>query len=373
MVQSSTPESLPGGRIPGSNRAFRVLGIPIRFHFTFLLLVAFLLVTGFGGRTPMGYGLFVGGLFLSVLLHELGHHWITKRYGIQTLEVVMFPIGGLARLSRRPKPNEELWIALGGPAVNVLLALGFYFAAISRNPILSLSGIDKSTDENLATQLFLGNLALAAFNLLPAFPMDGGRILRAILSKFKPEVEATQFAALAGRMLAISLALYALLAGQYLVVFAAFFVYLGAAQEAAAALGRALTSGIPVRMAMVRTFHTLDHNSTIRDAVSLTLATAQQDFPVMHGTQVVGLLSRNRMVQALAADGADAYIAGCMDRSYMHLSPDADLAESLPSMAGASTCAFVMDSDQLVGLLTPQNLSEFLLLRRFGLDPADVR
>ena len=368
MVRSNTPQTLK----PAVGR-LRVLGVPIRLHFTFLLMLAFLLVTGFGGRSSTAYVLYVGGLILSVLLHESGHAWVSSRYGIRTLEIVMFPIGGVSRLARRAKPGEELWIALAGPAVNLALAVALYFAATSRGPVLNLNGIDRSTDENLATQLFLGNLTLAAFNLFPAFPMDGGRVLRAVLARFKSEIEATQIAALAGRMLAISLALYALLSGQYLLVFAAFFVYLGAAQEAAAALGRSLTAGIPVRAAMVTEFHTLTHDSTIRDAVNLTLATSQHDFPVMHGPQVVGLLSRQGLLRALAAEGADAYIAGVVEREFLALASDGDLADALPTMAGAPSCAFVMQGQDLIGLLSPQNLSEFLMLRRFGMDPADIR
>ncbi|HEY3741134.1 MAG TPA: site-2 protease family protein [Bryobacteraceae bacterium] len=370
---TTTTQTLTPGPISGSFGMLRVWGVPIRLHFTFLLLLAFLLLTGFGGRSSTGYLLYVTGLFLSVLLHELGHAWVSSQYGIRTVEIVMFPIGGVSRLGRRARPGEELWIALAGPTVNLVLAVILYFVATSRNPILNLSSIDHPTDDNLATQLFLGNLALAGFNLLPAFPMDGGRVLRAVLSRFKSEAEATRIASLAGRMLAISLALYAMLSGQYLLVFAAFFVYLGAAQEAAAALGRSLTAGIPVRSAMVTEFHTLSHDSTIRDAVGLTLATSQHDFPVMHGDQVVGLLSRHGILRTLASEGADAYIASAVEHDFVTLPSDADLADSLPSMARVASCALVMDKDELIGLLTTQNLSEFLVLRRFGMDPADIR
>ncbi len=374
MVSPTTSQPLAHGKLSsGSYGMLRVLGVPIRLHFTFILLLAFLLVTGMGLRSPLGYSMYVTGLFLSVLLHELGHAWVSSQYGIRTIEIVMFPIGGLSRLARRAKPGEELWIALAGPAVNMVLAVILYFVATTKSPMISLQGLGNSTDENLATQLFIGNLALAGFNLLPAFPMDGGRILRAVLARFRTEIESTQIAALAGRMLAISMALYALLSGQYLLVFAAFFVYLGAAQEAAAALGRSLTAGIPVRAAMVTQFHTLTHDSTIRDALNLTLSTSQHDFPVMHGPQVVGLLSRQGLLRALAAEGADAYIAGVVEREFLALASDADLADALPSMARAASCAFVMKGDDLIGLLTAQNLSEFLMLRRIGMDPADIR
>jgi stage IV sporulation protein FB len=172
-----------------------------------------------------------------------------------------------------------------------------------------------------------------------------------------------------GRMLAISMGLYGLLAPDFILVFFAFFIYLGAAQEGAAALGRTLTHGIPVRAAMITEFHTLGHGDTVRDAANLLLSTSQQDFPVMHGDQVVGLLGRNLLLKALASEGPDAYVAGVMDREFLQLEPAMDLAEVLPLMAQAGRCALVMDGAKLNGLLTTDNLSEFLLLRRFGMEP----
>jgi Zn-dependent protease/CBS domain-containing protein len=357
---------------PGSWRFFRLAGVPVRLHFTFVLLAVFLLVTGLGGdRTPGTYVLYVLGLFASLLLHELAHALASRRFGIRTLEVVMFPIGGVARLSRSPKPAEEWWIALAGPLMNGVLAAVLYAIALGGRQV-ETQGWERSTEQNLATQLFFGNLALALFNLLPAFPMDGGRVLRAILAGFKPEDQATRIAAWAGRMLAISLALYALLSAKYLLVFAAFFIYLGAAQEAAAALGRTLTAGIPVRAAMMTGFHTLPHGSMVREAVGLSLDTSQQDFPVVHGGQVSGLLSRHAILKALAAEGPEAYVAGAMERDFLTLTPDMDLADALPVMARAGSCALVMEGDTLLGLLTSENLSQFLMLRRFGMEPVDM-
>jgi Zn-dependent protease/CBS domain-containing protein len=350
----------------------QVLGVPVRLHFTFLLLLALLLVSGLGGRSSGIYALYVAGLISSLLLHELGHAWVASQYGIATQELVMFPIGGVARLSRSPKPSEEVWISLAGPAVNLILTVILYFVATSKNAILNLSSVNEATNENLWTQLLLGNLAMAAFNLLPAFPMDGGRILRAALMQFKHETQATHIATLAGRMLAMSLALYALFAGEYLIVFASFFIYLGAAQEGAAAMGRSLTEGIPVRAAMIKEFHSLSHASTIRDAITLTLATSQHDFPVMHGSQVVGLLTKSALLKALASQGSEGYVAGYMDRAPLSMSPDDRLSDALPTLSRGPSCAFVIERDELVGLLTSQKLAEFLTLRRFGVNTSDI-
>lgn len=225
------------------------------------------------------------------------------------------------------------------------------------------------TNANLVERIALGNLILAAFNLLPAFPMDGGRILRSVLAIWKGEETATQIASRAGRTLAVAMGLYGLLSMQFMLVFIAFFVYLGAVQEGQDTENRSLTHGMPVRTAMVTKYHTLSHGHTVGDAARLLIETSQQDFPVLHGEQVVGLLDRNALIKAMAAEGSNAYIAGVMDRDYVRIDPGMDLAEALPAMADAGPCALVMDGDRLVGLLTRENLSEFLVLRRFGMTP----
>jgi Zn-dependent protease/CBS domain-containing protein len=370
-VELARPSNEHGGTA-GTLRGFNLFGVPVRLHFTFILLVVFLVVTDLGSRqASSSYAVFLVGLFASVLLHETAHAFIGSRFGVRTTEIVMFPIGGLSRMERMLKPSEELWTAAAGPLMNLLLSgaiFGYMFYMHIAVPIKA-SDLLQPTDANALARLAYANLLLAGFNLLPAFPMDGGRILRALLSLIRPEDQATRTAAWMGRMLAISMGLYGLLAPQFMLVFFAFFIYLGAAQESAAAMGRTLTNGIPVRAAMITEFHTLDHGNTVRDAANLLLSTSQQDFPVIHGDQVVGLLGRNKLLKALAAEGPDAYVAGVMDREFVSIEPATDLAQVLPLMAHAGRCALVMDHTKLLGLLTTDNLSEFLLLRRFGMEP----
>ena len=359
---------------PAPRGTFRLMGVPVRLHFTFVLLLIFLMVTGLGGsQSPAGYALYVLALFASVLLHELAHAFVSARYGIRTVEIVMFPIGGVSRLERPPKPAQEFWIAIAGPLVNLVIGGVLLWILLSQKSIVSFLALAKPSDANLLQWIAFGNLTLAAFNLLPAFPMDGGRMLRSVLSRYKPEDQATRIAALAGRMLAISMGLYGLLSGHVMLVFVAFFVYLGAAQEGAAAMGRSLTHGIPVRAAMVSEFHTLAPGNSVRDAANLLLATSQQDFPVVHGDQVIGLLGRRALIRAMATEGPDSYVTGVMDREYTRLSPEMDLAEALPLMAQTGACALVMQDDRLLGLLTSDNLSQFLVLRSVGMQPAEVK
>ncbi len=355
----------------GTVRAFRLLGVPVRLHFTFILLLLFLVVTALGYEYTGVFALFLLGLFASVLLHEMAHAAVCSGFGVRTLEIVMFPIGGLSRLERRLRPVEELWISLAGPLVNLVISLSIFGYMASRHQAVNVQPADllRPSGTNVLALLAFANLLLAGFNLVPAFPMDGGRLLRALLSFIRPEDEATRIAAWMGRAVAFSLGLYGLVTGEFMLVFFAFFIWVGAAQESVAALGRMLTHGIPVRAAMITEFHRLDHGDTVRDAANLLLSTAQQDFPVLHADQVVGLLDRNLLLKALAAEGPEAYVAGVMDREYVSIDPATDLAETLPVMARAGRCALVMDGPRLVGLLTSDNLSEFLLLRRFGMEP----
>ena len=371
MDQERTTSEL---KAPTTVTTFRIMGVPVRLHFTFILLIIFLLVTGLGSNQSSAfYALYIIALFASVLVHELSHAFISSLYGIRTQEIVMFPIGGISKLTRNPKPAEELWIALAGPLANVLIAGGLFAFLASQGALVNVFELIEPTDSNLLERIAAGNLVLAVFNLLPAFPMDGGRVLRSVLSRFKTEQDATRIAAWCGRTLAFSMGLYGLLSMHFMLVFVAFFVYLGAAQEGAAAMGRFFTQGIPVRAAMVTEYRTLGHGNTVRDAANLLLATSQQDFPVVHGDQVIGLLGRNALLRAMASQGPDAYVAGVMDREYPKLSPDMDLAEVLPMMAHSGACALVMQEGSLLGLLTSENLSQFLLLRRFGMQASEVR
>jgi Zn-dependent protease/CBS domain-containing protein len=354
--------------VPGSIGVLRVFGVPVRFHFTFLLMLVFLLFIGVGAKqSGAATALYIAALFASVLLHETGHALAAKRHGIRTVEIVMFPIGGVSRLERQPRKLEELWVTLAGPAVNLVIGVVLLGWMAARHGWITLEQLRDPTDANLIERIALGNLALCVFNLLPAYPMDGGRILRALLSLWRPEEEATRIASGAGQALAVMMGLAGLLFGNFMLIFIALFVYLGAFQEAAAARGRLFTAGYPVRAAMITDYRTLGHGETIRDAGNLLLATSQHDFPVMAGDNVVGVLSRSALVRAMLTQGPDAYVAGAMDRDFTRVSPDLPLADAVPLVSGSPNAApaLVMDENGgLLGMLTAEHLSEFILLRQ---------
>jgi len=355
----------PAGRVPGIAGSVTLFGVPVRFHFTFWLVVIWMIVLVSSGKQSVaGAAAFIAGLFLSILLHEAGHAWMARRYGIGTQEIVMLPIGGLARLERQPRAGEEFWVAFAGPLVNFFLGLILLGAAYLGGGRLSIGDWREAADHNIVSRLALANLVLALFNLLPAFPMDGGRVLRSLLAERRSYEEATRITARIGTLIAALLALVGLLQGNFLMLFGALFIYVGAMQESMAATAQALMQGAQVRDAMVTDFRTLSHGDTIRDAAELLLATSQQDFPVLAGPRVTGLLSRNHLLRALAAEGPDGYVASAMDREFPRLTPEMDLAEAAASLGSGVNCALVFEHERLVGMLTAENLSEYLVLKK---------
>ena len=360
--RASSPNDTP---ISGTVSTVRLFGVPIRFHFTFVLLLVFLIFVGVGGKqSGATTAIYVAALFGSVLVHEVCHVLVARLYGIHTSEIVMFPIGGVSRMESQPKARQELLIALAGPGINLIIGVVLLAA---QSDFLPLEKLSVPTDANLVERIALGNLLLGVFNLLPAYPMDGGRILRSLIALRKPEDEATQIAAAAGRFLAIAMGLFGLLSQNFVLVFVALFVYLGAAQEAAAARGRSLATGFSVRAAMITDFHTLSHSNTIREAGDLLLSTSQQDFPVMHGGEVIGLLTRSALMRAMLSAGPDSYVAAAMDRDFLQVPPDMSLADAMPQLSMMKSAALVMEGEHLVGLLTAEHLYEFTMLRQVSL------
>lgn len=365
MSEATPAEEKSKQRSTGTLGVLHVFGVPVRFHFTFILLLIFLLFIGVGERqSGVMTALYVVALFASVLLHEIGHTLVARHYGIRTTEIVMYPIGGVSRPERIPKGQEEFWIAISGPLVNGLIAAGLFVWLATQRQFVPVELLRDPTDANLVERIATGNFLLFVFNLLPAYPMDGGRVLRSALMLFKTEEQATRIAASSGQALAAMLGLYGLLSSNFIVVFVAMFIYIGASQEGAALRGRLLTTGVPVRAAMITDFRTLSHGESIRDAGNLLLATSQHDFPVMHGDQVLGLLTRAALVRAMLTEGPDAYVASAMDRNPRRVAPDTLLSDVLQDLSTARECALVMEGEKLVGLLTSENVSSFILLRQ---------
>jgi Zn-dependent protease len=370
------PQQPPAGQPPAQDGSAitlgSVAGIPIRLHITFFLLLAWMGFLGTGTHQRWAGVIFAVALSACVVLHELAHALVAKRYGLRTRSITLYPIGGIASMETPPNPRQELWIALAGPATNLVIA-GIIALALhlGHHPI---GGFQPGLlGPNMAINILWANVVLAAFNMLPAFPMDGGRVLRALLARVTDEVSATTLAARIGQGLAFLLGLFGLLGGNFLLIIIAAFVYMGAGQEAAMFQTHALMAGHRVREAMLREFHTLPVNSTLQQAADALLAGSQQDFPIVNGEEVVGILPRAALMRGIASMEPDSYVAGIMERNFPQVRPEDDLETVLTQMQQPSPI-LVMESDanghaKLVGMITQENLLEFLTLTRLQQRP----
>jgi Zn-dependent protease/CBS domain-containing protein len=345
---------------------FRIAGIQLRIHITFLLLIAWLAFgyyTQGGSAAALGRVIFVLLLFLCVVLHEFGHAFAAKAFGINTPDITLLPIGGVARLERMPEePVQELIIAVAGPLVNVVIALGLFVAGgsqVLQNPA-SLEG------GTLIAQLFVINIMLVLFNLLPAFPMDGGRVLRALLATRMSYVRATQVAATVGQGFAFIFGFMGLFGPNPFLLFIALFVYIGASQEAALAQMRDVSRRFPVSSAMVREFRTLSEDASLQEAVDALLATSQHDFPVVGDTgNVAGLLTRQDLIAALRKNDPALRVGDVMRRDIPTVTTGTRFEDAFRIMQECNCPAVpVLDRmKRLVGLLTPENVTELMMVQ----------
>lgn len=344
----------------------RIAGIDVKVHVTFFLLLAFygFHFHGQGGPAAAAQGvIFISLIFLCVLLHEFGHALAARRYGIHTPDITLLPIGGLARLERMPdKPSEELVVAVCGPLVNVVIvAILFPFVSAGFDPdVLERFG------PSLLQMVFAGNIMLVLFNLIPAFPMDGGRVLRSLLAMRMDYARATNIAANIGQTLAFFGGLYGLLQGPPTLALVALFVFFGAQSEAAQAQMRSISNGLRVRDAMITRFEALPHTATLHAACEAVLHTSQSDFPVVNSVGAVcGVLTRDDLIVALRKSGADTPIAEIMrtDVPSIHDTMLLDRAFQLMQQGGTAALPVLNRANELVGIFTPENVGEFMMIQ----------
>ena len=353
--------------MPWSWKLGRVAGIPVYVHATFFMLLAWIALSYWRESQSLaavveGVG-FILALFACVVLHEFGHALTARRYGIRTKDITLLPIGGLARLERMPDvPIQELWVALAGPAVNAVIALVLFGSLHASGAWQSITRVGVATGA-FAERVMLANVVLGVFNLLPAFPMDGGRALRALLATRMEYTRATQRAAAIGQGMAVLLGFIGL-QGNPMLIFIALFVWIGAGQEASIVQMKSALAGIPLRRAMLTHFRALTPTSTLGDAIDLLLTGSQQDFPVVVNGRVEGMLTRSDLVKALTRSGRDASVRDVMTRECSA----ADASEMLETVLGrlqGRDCHTipVLEHGALIGLVTMDNVGEFLTIQ----------
>jgi Zn-dependent protease/predicted transcriptional regulator len=352
-------------------RVGRIAGIPIYIHWTFLILIAWLVIAPLSAGQPAGEVVeqlvFVLALFGCVVLHELGHAMAARRYGVPTADITLLPIGGVARLQRIPeKPAEELVVAIAGPLVNVAIAGVLFLLGARWNVVPTNRGV--AISERLIDQLLVVNVMLVLFNLLPAFPMDGGRILRALLALVFDYGRATRIAAGVGQLMAILFAFAGLGLfpgfGNPFLLFIALFVWIGAQSEAVQVMERLELKDVPVRDAMLTEFSVLAPTDTLGHAADLLLAGSQQDFPVLDGDHFVGILTRQALLQGLSQAGRDAPLAEVVSTEVETVEAGAMLVPAMAVLRERNVpCLPVVEDGRPVGLLTLENIAEYLMVK----------
>lgn len=352
----------------------KVAGTVVRIHLTFLLFLAWIFAANYAAEGPASAWnslAFMLLLFLCVLLHEFGHIFTARAFGVTTPYVTLLPIGGVAQLERIPEdPSQEFLIAIAGPLVNVAIA-GLLILAGAH--VTAHAAAVEDMQLSMLDRLAAVNLFLALFNLIPAFPMDGGRVLRAALASKFGYVRATEIAAHIGQFVAFVLGFVGLLYNPVL-IFIAIFVYLAASSEAHMVALRSVSRGVPVSVAMRTQFLTLVPRAHIDEAVHALLQTAQGEFPVVDdGGKPIGVLGRADLIRAIKTLGPDATVADAMGAELPTVSHRATLEQAFKLLQEKSAPAIgVTDTaGKLVGLVTSETVAEMMMLQNSL--PKDVK
>jgi Zn-dependent protease/CBS domain-containing protein len=351
-----------------SIRLFDVGGTAVRIHVTFFLLLAWIAATHWarGGTAAAIDGVvFIVALFVCVVLHEFGHIIAARRYGIRTSDITLLPIGGVASLERMPeKPSQEIVVALAGPAVTLVIALALIFLLEARFDLSQMAQLEQA-QSTLTGRIAAANLVLFAFNLIPAFPMDGGRVLRALLAVWMGFTRATRVAASIGQGLAIIFGFLGLF-GNPLLVLVAVFIFLAASGEAGYVQAREYTRGYLASHAMITSFQSLNPLATADDAAALLLRTTQQEFPVVDGAGALrGILMREALIEALRASGGSTPVIDIMDREVPTVPENACLDNifQLLQRSRGRAVAVVDPRQRFLGYITAENLGELLMIQ----------
>lgn len=359
-----------------SIRVGSVFGIPFYLHYSFLLILPFLAYSfgqhiktladysavgaGSLGLSPYIWGLIIAlGLFASVLLHELGHAFVARSCNIKTSGITLMIMGGVAQLEEMPSdPKEEARIAIAGPIVSVLVGFFAYF-------ILYLYDTTAYPDLSFGLS-YLGhiNIFLAGFNMLPAFPMDGGRILRSLLARNRPFISATRTAANVGKAFAFLFGIWGLMQGNLFLVLVAFFVYMGASQEYHFTLMRTTLDGFRVQDLMTTNVETVEADLSLKDLAMLMLRSRHSGFPVVENGQIVGCITLEDLDKE---HDDDATVRDVMTTKVLTVSPEEDIYVALRHMSDNEIGRVpVMENGRLVGILSRSDLMRGFQVRRLG-------
>ncbi|MEY8021372.1 site-2 protease family protein [Muriicola sp. SD30] len=344
-------------------------GIKVFIHWTFWIIIGWIFMMHY----QMGHGwteaiqgvLFILVLFACVVLHEFGHALMAKEYGIPTRGITLYPIGGVASLHKMPdKPAQELAVALAGPAVNFVIAGVLYIFLYVNDQLLPISEIDHMSGDNFWFNIMVANVILAVFNLIPAFPMDGGRVLRALLSFNMGKLKATTIAARVGQFLAIVFVFLGFFSSFWL-VFIGLFIYLGAGAEEVRESAKSALTGYTAMDVLIQKYTCLLPEETLEKALQLLRNTQEQGFVVEENGQVQGVLTRKELIKGLSTYGNSAPVSKVMRKDFVIIVPDMPLQQVYEKfMSNNAQLAPVLEGGQLIGIVDAKGINEMVMIKK---------
>jgi len=349
----------------------RIFGVELRLHLTFLFLLLFVWFTESASQTApnaaRGLAL-VAIIFASVVLHELGHALVSRRAGIPAKAIILLPIGGVTLLdeTRQPAQSPQAWkrdirIALAGPLVNLLIALVAGIIVLGAVPEAHLLQRPYVISSNLPRSLVWINLLLAAFNLLPAYPLDGGRVLRAIVSRRLDSVAATRRAVSIGQVFAMALMLTGFVWNVWFTMIGV-FLFMAAQLEERSVVFQSVLETVRLEDVMLTDFATLSPADTLEDALEKAVHSLQDDFPVIRGSDMVGVISKQKILEALRVEG-NGYVQAVMNRVFEIAQKKESLASAFRKLTARNLSIIpVVEEERLVGIITLQNLMHSMAL-----------
>ncbi len=343
----------------------KLFGIPIRVHLTFLLLLFFIGYVGSkqGGSEGAILGMIViVFIFICVILHEVGHSLVAVHYGIKVNDIILLPIGGVSRMEEIPEdPKQEITISIVGPLVSFGLAILFFILASAIHQSINFKQINLF-NRNVVASLFWINLVLGLFNLIPAFPMDGGRVLRGILATRMESMKATKIAVSVGQGFAILLFFFGIFFNWWMALIA-IFIYLGAEGEERMVAVRSSLGKSSVKLAMLTDVHTVSPDETVGEVLERICHGLQQDFPVEQGDEVVGILSREAIFSALHKHEKSILVKEVMQKDFVSTSEDASLSEIYKTMIAHRLHVIpVMKDKKLRGMINLEQIGKYHMI-----------
>src|SRR5271157_4399841 len=348
----------------------RLFGIEIRIHLTFLFLLVFVWSTAAQDAAIALRGVaLVGIVFGSVVLHELGHALVARGSGIPAKGIILLPIGGITILDEAhaiPDPidgwKRDVRIAAAGPLVNLSIAGLSALVLLAAIPGFSLTARPLLHSSALLRSIVWSNLYLGLFNLLPAYPMDGGRVLRALSSRRVDMVHATQRAVRIGHVFSIMFMMVGMLMSNWWLVMIGFFLFVGAQLEARSAVFQSVLPSVRLEEVMLTDFATLSPADTLEDALDKAVHTLQDDFPVVRGSDMVGVISKQKILEALRVDG-NGYVQAVMNKLFEVSAKQESLASAFRKLTSRNLSIIpVVEDQRLVGIVTLQNLMHSMAL-----------